>query len=235
MIWLFLSKLSKKNTVFNTKNQFLISLFFLLPQPAISLDLASQHFNQAREYWSEQKTAESVEQLLAASSLRENPLLAWKDLNLLIEIQEALVSYSNPISSIGFQLRTIFNQNVQIIWGCALFWFLFFALCCHFRVKSKIFSRSLFGFSLVWFISGGVLLYFSKHSQYNLHILQSESGMIPIRNTMESTPNLKIDELPAGLIVSGFSETETALKIMKPLEGWIEKSHLRQVMLKPRR
>lgn len=235
MKWPYWSRHWKENTVFSTKLRLFFLGALLFSCCCLSNDSASTYFNQAQEFWEKNQTAPAVEKLLLASWHRKNPLRTFQDLTLLKQIQRSLLKHPSPTEELSFQIPFFFNQNLKLIWICSLFWLLVTGVFLLWRLKSKVWGTSLLFFSLGWFSLGLFAFYFSNHQAGSLFVLQGESGAVPVRSSLENSPDLKIQELPEGLIVQGKKENETAIWIEKPLSGWIDRAYLRQVLLQPRR
>lgn len=235
MKWPYWFRHWKENTVFSTKLRlfFLGALFFSFS--CFSRDPALSYFNQAKGFWEKKETAPAVENLLLASWNRKSPWSALQDLTLLKKIQRSLLNHPGPAEDLSFQTPFVFNPNLKLIWICSFFWLLVSGAFFLWRLKSKIWGTGLLFFSLSWLSLGLSAFYFSHQKAGPLFVLQGESGPVPIRSSLENSPDLKTQELPEGLIVQGKKENETAIWIEKPLSGWIDRAYLRQVLLEPRR
>lgn len=235
MKWLYSFKRLRKNTVFSIDRKcfFIGVIFFSLT--CFSAENTISFFSRAKTYWEKNETVPAVESLLLAAWYRKNPWGSFQDLSLLKQIQRSLINQPTPLEDYAFQIMFLFNENIKIIWICTLFWIFLGGLYLFWRLRNKKGGVAAIVLALVWLILGGSGFYLSDKKMDSLFVLQGQTGVIPVKNKLESSPDLKIQELPEGIIVEARMANETAVWIEKPVMGWIDRAYLRQVLLEPRR
>lgn len=209
------------------------AIFFTLT--CFSGENASSFFSQAKNYWEKNETVPAVENLLLAAWYRKSPWIGFQDLTLLKQIQRSLINQPTPLEDWSFQIKFLFTENIKIIWLCILFWILFLGVFLFWKVRNKGGGVGALFLALVWLILGGSSFYLADWKTDSLFVLQGETGTVPIKNRLESSPDLKTQELPEGIIVEARMANETAVWIEKPVMGWIDRAYLRQILLEPRR